>query len=105
MEVIYHPKADDEVLESAKFYEQRSKGLGWRFLSAVRDAEVRIARSPHAFPFLDDPVLDDPVRKCVVAGFPFNLLFQIDDDSLVVVAVAHQRRRPGYWRRRLRGRA
>ena len=100
MEVIYHPKADDEVLESARFYEARNKGLGWRFLRAVQDAEARIARSPHAFPFFDDPI-----RKCVLAGFPFNLLFRIDDEGLFVVAVAHQRRRPGYWRRRLRGRA
>lgn len=88
------------MLESARFYEAHSKGLGWRFLRAVQDAEARIARSPHAFPFLDEPI-----RKCVLAGFPFNLLFQIDADGLFVVAVAHQRRRPGYWRRRLRGRA
>jgi hypothetical protein len=100
MEVIYHPKADDEVLESARFYEQRSKGLGWRFLRAVQEADARIVRSPRAFPFLDEPI-----RKCVLDGFPFSLLFRIDDEGLFVVAVAHQRRRPGYWRRRLRGRA
>jgi hypothetical protein len=100
MEVIYHPKADDEVLDSARFYERRSKGLGWRFLRAVQEAEARIVRSPRAFPFLDDPI-----RKCVLAGFPFSLLFRIDDEGLFVVALAHQRRRPGYCRRRLRGRA
>jgi hypothetical protein len=55
MEVIYHPEADEKVLESARFYERRSKGLGWRFLRAVQEAEARIVRSPHAFPFLDDP--------------------------------------------------
>lgn len=100
MEVIYHPKADDEVLESARFYETRSKGLGWRFLRAIQRAEARIARSPHTFPFFNEPV-----RKCVLAGFPFNVLFQIEDEVVFVVAVAHQHRRPGYWRRRLRGRA
>ncbi len=100
MEVVYHPKADDEVLESARFYEACSNGLGWRFLRAVQDAEARIARSPHAFPFFNDPV-----RKCVLSGFPFNVLFQIEDEALFIVAVAHQRRRPGYWRRRSRGRA
>ncbi|MBI4518818.1 MAG: hypothetical protein HY699_23740 [Deltaproteobacteria bacterium] len=100
MEVIYHPEADDEVLESARFYERRSKGLGWRFLRAAQEAEARIVRSPRAFPFLDEPI-----RKCALAGFPFNLLFRIDDAALFVVAAAHQRRRPGYWRRRLRGRA
>jgi hypothetical protein len=97
MEVVYHPKADDEVLDSARFYERRSKGLGWRFLRAVQEAEARILRSPYAFAFLDDPI-----RKCMLAGFPFSLLFRIDGEGLFVVAVAHQRRRPGYWRRRLR---
>jgi toxin ParE1/3/4 len=100
MEVIYHPKADDEVLESAKFYERRSRGLGWRFLRTVQEAEGRIVRTPHAFPFLDEPI-----RKCVLRGFPFNVLFQIADEGVFIVAVAHHRRRPGYWRRRLHGRA
>jgi len=100
MDLIYHPKADDEVLESARFYERRSKGLGWRFLRALQEAEARMVRSPHAFPFLDDPI-----RKCVLQGFPFNVLFQIGDENTFIVAVAHHRRRPGYWRRRLRGRA
>ena len=44
MEVTYHPEADDEVLESARFYEARSKGLGWRFLRAVQHAEERLVR-------------------------------------------------------------
>ena len=100
MDLIYHPKADDEVLESARFYERQSKGLGWRFLRAVREAEARIVRTPHAFPFLDEPI-----RKCVLPGFPFNVLFQIGDANMFIVAVAHHRRRPRYWRRRLRGRA
>lgn len=39
-EVTYHPKADDEVLEAARFYEKRSQGLGWRFLRIVREAET-----------------------------------------------------------------
>jgi plasmid stabilization system protein ParE len=100
MEVIYHPEAEDEVLESARFYERRGKGLGWRFLRAVEEAERRVVNSPHAFPFLDDPI-----RKCVLRGFPFSLLFRIEDEALFVVAVAHQHRRPGYWRARSRGRA
>lgn len=99
-EVAYHPQADDEVLEAARFYEQRSEGLGWRFLRAVREAETRIARRPRAF-----PVLDDEVRRCLLQGFPHALLFRVDDNQILVVAVAHQSRRPGYWRRRTRGRA
>ena len=99
-EVTYLPKADDEVLEAARFYEKRSQGLGWRFLRIVREAETRIARSPRSF-----PVLDDEIRRCILRGFPHSLLFRIEDDRILVIAVTHQRRLPGYWRERVRGRA
>ena len=44
-------------------------------------------------------------EKCVLPGFPYNVLFQIDDEGLFIVAVAHQRRRPAYWRPRSHDRA
>lgn len=96
-EIIYHPRADDEVFESARLYERCREGLGWRFLRAVQRAEDRIRNGPLVF-----PILRDEIRKCPVRRFPFNLLFRVDPDHVFVVAVAHQRRRPGYWLRRLR---
>jgi len=85
------------VLDAARFYEKRNEGLGWRFLRAVGDAETRIARNPRTF-----PLLEGEFRRCIVRGFPYSLLFRFDDDGVLVVAVANQRRRPGYWRRRVR---
>ena len=99
-EIRYHPKADDEVLDAARFYEKRNEGLGWRFLSAVRDAETRIARTPRTF-----RLLEGEFRRCIVRGFPHSLIFRPDDGGVLVVAVAHHSRRPGYWRRRVRRRA
>lgn len=96
-ELIYHPKADDEVFESARLYERRREGLGWRFLRAVQRAEDRIGKGPLVF-----PILRDNIHKCPVRRFPFNVLFRVDADHVFVVAVAHHRRRPGYWMRRLR---
>ena len=69
-------------------------------LRAVGDAETRIARNPQTF-----PLLEADLRRCIVRGFPHSLLFRLDDDGVLVVAVAHQRRRPGYWHRRVRRRA
>ncbi len=100
MNLIYHPKADDEVLESAKLYERRSKGLGWRFLRTVQAAELRIVSNPDHF-----PVVDQELRRCVLSGFPYHMFFRLADEDIFVVAVAHQKRRPGYWRRRVRKRA
>ena len=98
-EVIYHTDADEEFYESARFYEKRSKGLGWRFVRAVQEADLRIAELPLSF-----PIVEGVVRKCVLDDFPFTILFAADDDLVFVLAVAHQHRRPGYWRRRLRSR-
>lgn len=88
------------MLDAARFYEKRGEGLGWRFLRAVGDAEARIARNPRTF-----PLLEGELRRCIVRGFPHSLLFRLDDDGVLVVAVAHHRRRPGYWRRRVHRRA
>jgi hypothetical protein len=96
-EIIYHPKADDEVFGSARLYERRGEGLGWRFLRAVQRSEDRIRNGPLIF-----PVLRDEIRKCPVRRFPFNVLFRVELDCVFVVAVAHHKRRPGYWLRRLR---
>jgi hypothetical protein len=96
-EIVYHPRADDEVFESARLYERSREGLGWRFLRAIQRAEGRISDDPLVF-----PILRDGIRKCPVRRFPFNVLFRVDAERVFVVAVAHHRRRPGYWLHRLR---
>ncbi len=98
MNVVFHAEALEEMLESASYYEARSVGLGWDFLNAVEQASQRIVSSPEA-----GPVWRGDVRKRLVAGFPFTLLYSIEMDQIFVVAVAHQSRRPGYWLKRAHG--
>lgn len=50
MRIVFHPEAYEEMLESARFYEQREEGLGWEFLEAVVDATRRIRQFPDASP-------------------------------------------------------
>ena len=54
------------------------------------------------FPELRDPALDPPVRRALVPGFPYALVFVVGEDAIEVLAVAHQHRMPGYWLYRLR---
>ncbi len=96
MKAVFHEEALAEMLESASYYENRSEGLGLDFLNAVEQAAQRILNQPNA----GTRVYDD-IRRRLVAGCPFALLYSIETDLIFTVAVMHQRRRPGYWRQRV----
>lgn len=98
MKIVFHPEAYEEMLESARFYEQREEGLGWEFLEAVVDATRRIRQFPNA-----GPIERDDMRKRLVTGFPFTILYQLEKDRIHIGAVMHQHRKPGYWKGRLSG--
>ncbi len=95
MTIVFHEEALEEMLESAHQYEAKSEGLGLDFLSAVERTMQRIVTFPEA-----GPVEGGDIRKRLVAGFPFKVLYSIEPDQLFVVAVMHQHRRPGYWLKR-----
>lgn len=94
--VIFDSEARDEFREAAVYYEGQRAGLGDDFVAAVEQAVQRIGRMPQAFP-VHDP---SGVRKCVLGRFPFTIFFLELDDRIWIAAVAHQRRRPGYWAHR-----
>lgn len=95
MDPVFHPSARAELDASVDFYESRLEGLGGRFLAAVEEAIGRIAQSPDA-----GSALQRGFRKQLVSGFPFTVVYRVSQSQLFIVAVAHQHRRPGYWRRR-----
>lgn len=95
MEWEFHPEAEAEFIESAVHYESEVPGLGRRFSRAVKEALEIIAKNPE----IGSP-LDGELRSFVVAGFPYSIIYARYDDSLFVLAVAHGRRKPGYWRSR-----
>jgi plasmid stabilization system protein ParE len=97
MRVVFHEEALAEMLGSASYYEERSDGLGWDFLTSVEQATQRVTEFPEA-----GPVIRGDVRKRLVAGFPFTVLYSIEPDEIFIVAVMHQSRRPGYWMKRVR---
>jgi hypothetical protein len=95
MKSIFHPEAHEEMIESARFYEARSEGLGTDFLTAVEDITRRIEQFPEA-----GPIDRANIRKRLVSGFPFTILYEIQPDRIFIAAVMHQHHRPGYWRKR-----
>ena len=96
MKYEFHPEALLEFQDSAVFYEAQQPGLGARFVSAVQSAVDHIIVSPKAW-----RVMEGDVRRYLTRVFPYAVLYTIEDDHVLVVAVMHCHREPGYWRHRV----
>ncbi len=79
---------DDAVL----YYELEQYGLGKRFKKAVRKTIERIKKYPTSW-----PIERGEVRKCFVHKFPYKVLYSVQKENIVILAIAHQHRKPGYW--------
>ena len=88
-----HRSATAEMIEAARFYEKRRQGLGFRFIQTVEDVYQLIAESPAA-----GSPLGRKDRKRTVPGFPYNVVYRVEEERVVVLAIMHQRRKPGYWK-------
>jgi plasmid stabilization system protein ParE len=95
--VEFHSRAAAELDEAVDYYNQRVPQLGREFAEEVRAAVTRIQDRPEAWTLLSD----DGIRRCVTHRFPYGIIYQVQPQRVVIIAVAHLRRRPGYWRRRV----
>jgi plasmid stabilization system protein ParE len=91
----FHPEAEAELEDASLFYESRMPGLG-RFFAAEVERTIALIRE---FPDAGSPAVL-PRRRVNVTRFPYSVVYRHDPDFVVILAVAHQRRRPGYWKRR-----
>ena len=95
MVVRLHPEALTEFGEAVAFYEDRAPGLGQEFFTEVQ----RVLRAIGDNPSMGSP-LDSPYRRFLCRRFPFGVVYREDVEGVLVQAVMHLRRRPGYWRDR-----
>jgi len=92
MGVSFHPRARDEVEEAQAWYEERSPLAAAGFLHELSVAVRRISVGPNRY-----PVSLHATRRILLERFPFSIHYRVNENDIVVVAVAHQKRRPGYW--------
>lgn len=93
--VSFHELAEFELNDATVFFEIEREGLGLRFLSAVQAAVAHIREHPKA-----SPIIIEDIRRKVLKGFPYSIVYSIRPDRIRILAVASQRRRPFYWRGR-----
>lgn len=96
MKVAFHPEARLEYREAAAFYEERRPGLGAAFSREIEGAIEQILEAPDRWRFIEQDV-----RRCLAHIFPYGVLNTVESDFVLIIAVAHGSRKPGYWRERL----
>ncbi len=92
MKVVFLAPAQTELDEAVDWYNRQAAGLGRELL----DELDRAVRRALAFP-LSYPEVERGLRRCRLARFPYGVIYGVDGDNFVVVAVAHLHRRPRYW--------
>jgi toxin ParE1/3/4 len=95
--VVVEPDASSELLEAARWYEAQRSGVGLAFLTAVDRAIEQVAAWPEIGALVPGVSTELRVRKMTFPRFPYYLAYLVTDDAIHVLAVAHERRRPGYW--------
>lgn len=94
-EVTIHPEAEAEYEHALAWYLDRSPQAAERFETAFDEAIGAIGSHPTMF-----PLCDDIHRFVLLKRYPYSLVYRLDGEAARVVALAHSKRRPGYWTNR-----
>lgn len=93
--VEFHPEARAEMLEAYDWYTEQNPTAGDAFFVEVDRVMASIAARPRTW-----PQHIEGTHRCLLRRFPYSVIYRILEDRVEIVAVAHQKRRPGYWRGR-----
>ena len=95
-EIKYHPKALAEAFNSARYYNRQREGLGAEFFDVLDFCVAQLQQEP-----LRQKPDEDGVRSWRLRRFPFRVYYALDPNRIRILAVAHLKRRHGYWRQRV----
>lgn len=102
MKLVIDEEAQEECRQQVEWYAARNPRAASRLEALIVTAVERIARDPFEFPLLEVRNNPGDIRRARVTDFPLLVVYQVLKDEVLIVAVAHTSRRPGYWRNRLR---
>lgn len=92
----FHPEALAELERAKAWYEAQRFSLGESFFQEITTAITRIRETPVTW-----PEYKGGTRRFLVHRFPFAIIYSLRSSAILVVAVMHLKRRPGYWISRL----
>ncbi|WP_414517386.1 type II toxin-antitoxin system RelE/ParE family toxin [Nostoc sp. PCC 9305] len=91
--VIFHPLAEQELIDAVAYYEEQKPGLGLEYLGEIEHAVNFLIQYREA-----GSKVRGSLRRLILPKFPYYLLYRIlEDDRIRILAVAHHKRKPQYW--------
>ena len=94
--IIYHRLAQKELFQIRDYYDNIIFGLGNSFLMEIGNSLERIIYKPHVY----YNILRN-IRKCKIKIFPYSIYYSFDEDVIKILAIAHHKRKPFYWKKRI----
>jgi plasmid stabilization system protein ParE len=106
--IAFHPDARRERIDATRFYARRDPRVAERFTSALRAVVARIKEAPGQFrshglmavTVASGPLFFKVLRAALPRPFPYVVFFYVRANVPIVLAIAHGKRRPGYWAER-----
>jgi hypothetical protein len=92
MKIVFSELAIFELKDAADYYEMELIGLGNQFKKEVKKGILRIKDYPNAW-----PIEKGDIRRYILHKFPYKILYSIESDHILIVALAHQHQKPNYW--------
>ncbi|HEV3306939.1 MAG TPA: type II toxin-antitoxin system RelE/ParE family toxin [Candidatus Sulfotelmatobacter sp.] len=92
----FHPESREDLRAAIRWYRDRNRAVAAEFRVTVSEVIGQIVQAPKRW-----PKHLHGTRRFVLDRFPFSIVYLDDPDLLKIVAVAHSKRKPGYWKRRL----
>jgi plasmid stabilization system protein ParE len=97
MRYEFHPEALIDYEEAARYYAECQPGLELRFVACIESTIERVLAAPNRW-----RIIEDDVRRCLVRVFPYAVIYSIEPEFVLIIAVMHCHREPGCWHSRLR---
>ena len=93
---IFLSQAKQEFEQTIDYYESCSEGLGKQFAIEIQRSLLHITQYPHTW-----TLLRHGLRRYIINRFPYAILYNIDGDTVVVIAIMNTSQKPDYWTERL----
>ena len=95
MKYVFHPEALAEYSDAVEYYAGQKVEIAQAFINAIEDTILRVREYPNRY-----ATIDEDIRRCMTRKFPYAVLYTIEPDFILILAVMHCSREVGYWKSR-----
>lgn len=100
MSLRIHPEAEAEIEAARAYVDKQRPGWGARLLQELEEVLRSVEENPNQWTLLETESDSNTFRRVRLRRFRYNLIFEVLNASVIVLAFAHTRRKPHYWKTR-----